>query len=177
MEVATLKTLLQSRDEELASRDLIISEERFANARLKKEVLEANDPYTLSVAGLSAELDRADQLESRLRAVQNECSEACKNAKNAEAEKEKLKAEVERFEAERDKALKSQGRSESLLIRVRARYDAGKAKLKRYLKQLSYMPYLRDQSWGRGLTVGSRNFKLWWRTLSIGSILKLSGRF
>jgi len=36
-EVATLKALLQSRDEELASRDLIISEERSAKARLEKE--------------------------------------------------------------------------------------------------------------------------------------------
>jgi hypothetical protein len=71
MEVATLKALLQSRDDELASRDLIISEERSANARLKKEVLEANECYTHSVASLSSELDHADQLESRLRAVQN----------------------------------------------------------------------------------------------------------
>jgi chromosome segregation ATPase len=150
-EVATLKALLQSRDEELASRDLVIYEECSANARLKKEVLEANDRYTRSVAGLSAELDCADQLESRLWAVENECSEA---HKNAEAEKEKLKAEVERLEAKRDKALKAQDRSESLLIRLRARYDAGQAKLKRYLKQLSYVPYLRDQSWGRGFNWG-----------------------
>jgi hypothetical protein len=60
-----LKALLQSRDEELASRDLNISEERSANARLKKEVLEANERYTCSVASLSAELDRADQLACR----------------------------------------------------------------------------------------------------------------
>jgi chromosome segregation ATPase len=130
MEVATLKALLQSRDEELASQDLIISEERSANARLKKEVLEANERYTRFVQGLSAELDRADQLESRLRAVQNKCFEACKNAKNAEAAKEKLKTEVERLEAERDKAVKAQDRSESLLIRLRARYAACQAKLK-----------------------------------------------
>jgi hypothetical protein len=32
MKVATLKALLQSQDEELASRDLVISEERSANA-------------------------------------------------------------------------------------------------------------------------------------------------
>jgi DNA repair exonuclease SbcCD ATPase subunit len=82
--------------------------------------------------------------------VQNECSEACKNAQNAEAENEKLKAEVERLEAERDKAVKAQDHSESLLIRLRARYDADQAKLKRYLKQLSYVPFLRDQSWARG---------------------------
>jgi chromosome segregation ATPase len=98
-EVATLKALLQSRDEELASRDLIIFEERSANARLKKEVLEVNERYTRSVASLSAELDRTDQLASRLPAVQNECSEACKNAENAKAENEKLKAEVERLRA------------------------------------------------------------------------------
>jgi hypothetical protein len=84
--VATLKALLQSRDEELASRDLIISEECSANARLKKEVLEANERYTRFVASLSAELDRADQLAFCLSAMQNECSEACKNAENAEAE-------------------------------------------------------------------------------------------
>jgi chromosome segregation ATPase len=94
-EVAALKALLQSRDEELAARDLTISEERSANARLKKEVMEANEQYTRSVASLSTELDRADQLSSRLSAVQNECSEACKNALNAEVEKDKLKAEVE----------------------------------------------------------------------------------
>jgi hypothetical protein len=57
--------------------------------------------------------------------MQNESSEECKNAENAEAEKEKLKAEVERLEAERDKAVKAQDRSKSLLIRLRARYDAG----------------------------------------------------
>jgi peptidoglycan hydrolase CwlO-like protein len=141
-EVATLKALLQSRDEELASRDLIISEECSAKARLEKEVFEANEWYTRSVAGLSAELDRADQLASRLRAVQNECSEVCKNAEKAKAEKEKLKAEVERLEAEIDKAVKAQDRLESLLIRLRARYDAGQAKLKCYLKQLSYVPFL-----------------------------------
>jgi hypothetical protein len=98
-EVVTLKALLQSRDDELASRDLIISEERSSNARLKKEVLEANKCYTRSVMGLLAKLDSVDQLESRLQAVQNECSEVCKNADNAEAEKEKLKANVERLEA------------------------------------------------------------------------------
>lgn len=59
-EVATLKALLQSRDEELASRDLIISEERSANAHLKKEVFEANERYTRSVATFSAKLDHAD---------------------------------------------------------------------------------------------------------------------
>jgi hypothetical protein len=138
---------------------LIISEERSAKARLEKEVFEANEQYTHSVASLSVELDRTDQLASRLRAVQNECSEACKNVENAEVEKEKLKAEVERLEAERDKAVKAQDRSESLLIRLRARYDAGQAKLKRYLKQLSYVPFLRDQSWGRGFNWGFENFR------------------
>jgi hypothetical protein len=91
--------------------------------------------------------------------VQNECSEACKNALNAEAKKDKLKAEVERLEAERDKAVKAQDRSESLLIRLRARNDAGQAKLKRYLKQLSYVPFLRDQSWARGCNWGLENFQ------------------
>lgn len=141
-----MKAPLQTRDEELASRESIISEERFANARLKKELSEANECYTCSVASLSAELDRTNQLESRLQAVQNECSEACKNDENAEAEKEKLKAEVERLEAERDKAVKAHDRSESLLIRLKTRYDVGQAKLKRYLNQLSYVSYLRDQS-------------------------------
>jgi hypothetical protein len=138
---------------------LIISEERSAKARLEKEVFEANEQYTHSVASLSVELDRTDQLASRLRAVQNECSEACKNVENAEVEKEKLKAEVERLEAERDKAVKAQDRSESLLIRLRARYDAGQAKLKCYLKQLSYVPFLRDQSWARGFNWGFENFQ------------------
>jgi hypothetical protein len=69
-EVATLKALLQSRDKELASRDLIISEERSAKARLENEVFVANERYTRSVTSLYAELDRADQLASRLRAVQ-----------------------------------------------------------------------------------------------------------
>jgi len=104
-EVAALKAFLQSRDEELAARDLIISKEHSANARLKKEVMEANEWYTCSVASLSTKLDRADQLSSRLSTVQNECSKACKNALNAEAEKDKLKAEVERLEAERNKAV------------------------------------------------------------------------
>jgi hypothetical protein len=85
-EVATLKALLQFWDKELASRDLIIFEERSAKALLEKEVFEANERYTRSVSGLSAELDRADQLASLLRAAQNECSEACKNAENDEAE-------------------------------------------------------------------------------------------
>jgi hypothetical protein len=157
--VATLKALLRSRDEELASRDLIISKERSATSRLKKEVFEENERYTRSVASLSVELDRADQLASHLRAVQNECSKACKNAKNAEAEKEKLKAEVERLEAERDKAIKAQDCSESLLIRLRDRYDAGQAKLKRYLKQLSYVPFLRDQCWAQGFNWGFEKFQ------------------
>jgi hypothetical protein len=158
-EVTTLKALLQSRDEELASRDLIISEELSTRARLEKEVFETNERYTRSVTSLSTELDRSDQLASRLQAVQNECFEACKNTENAEAEKEKLMAEVERLEAERDKALKAQDRSESLLIKLRARYDVGQAKLKRYLKQLSYVAFLRDQSWGRGFNWGFENFR------------------
>jgi uncharacterized protein YceH (UPF0502 family) len=106
-EVATLKALLQSRDEEHASWDSTISEERSINARLKKEVLESNERYNRSVVGLAKEFERADQLESRLEAIQNECSKACKNAEAAEAEKEKLKAEVERLEAENSKALKA----------------------------------------------------------------------
>jgi hypothetical protein len=85
-EVETLRALLRSRDDELASRDIFISEERSVNARLKKEVFEANEHYTRFVAGLSAELDRADQLESHLRAVRNECSEACKNAESRKGE-------------------------------------------------------------------------------------------
>lgn len=91
--------------------------------------------------------------------MQNECTEACKNAENAKAEKDKLKAKVERLEAERDKAVKAQDRSGSLLIKLRARYEAGQAKLKRYLKQLSYVPFLRDQSWARGFNWGFKNFR------------------
>lgn len=56
-----------------------------------------NERYNHSVVGLAKEFERADQLKSQLEAIQNECSEACKNA---EAEKEKLKVEVERLEAE-----------------------------------------------------------------------------
>jgi uncharacterized small protein (DUF1192 family) len=158
-EVTALKSLLHSKDEELASRDSIISEMRSVNVRLRNEVLEANDRYARSVASLSTELDRADQLSLRLLAVQNECSEACKNAMNAEAEKDKLKDVVERLEAERNKALKAQDHSESLLIRLRDRYDTDRAKLKRYLKQLSYVPHLRDHSWARGCHWGFENFR------------------
>jgi uncharacterized small protein (DUF1192 family) len=158
-EVATLKSLLQSKDEELATRNSVISEMRSANARLRKEVLEANDRYTRSVESLSSELDRADQLSTRLSAVQNECSEACKNALSAEAEKDKFKDEVKRLTAERDKALKAQDHSESLLIRLRTRYDADRVKLKRYQKQLSYAPHLRDLSWSRGCHWGFENFR------------------
>jgi hypothetical protein len=158
-EVAALKALLQSKDEELASRDSTISEMRSANALLKKEVMEANERYTRSVASLSTELDRVDQLSLHLSAVQNECSEACKNAMNAEAEKDKLKDEVERLEAERNKAVKAQDHSESLLIRLGARYDTDRAKLKRYLKQLSYVPHLQDHSWARGCNWGFKNFR------------------
>jgi hypothetical protein len=68
-EVAAMKALLQSKDEELASRDSTISEMHSANARLKKEVLEANERYKRSVASLSIELDRADQLSLRLSTV------------------------------------------------------------------------------------------------------------
>jgi uncharacterized small protein (DUF1192 family) len=158
-EVATLKSLLQSKDEDLASRDSIISEMRSANARLSNEAAEANARYTRSVESLSSELDRADQLSTRLSAVQNECSEACKNALSAEAEKDKLKDEVERLTTERDKALKAHDHSESLLIRLRNRYDVDRAKLKRYQKQLSYAPHLRDQSWSRGCHWGFENFR------------------
>jgi chromosome segregation ATPase len=157
-EVAALKSFLRSKDEELASRDSIISKMRSANVRLRNEVLEANDRYARSVASLSTELDRTDQLSLRLSAVQNECSEACKNAMNAEAEKDKLKDVVEGLEAERNKALKAQDHSESLLIRLRDRYDIDRAKLKCYLKQLSYVPHLRDHSWARGCHWGFENF-------------------
>jgi chromosome segregation ATPase len=133
-EVATLKALLQSQDEELVSRDSIIYEERSINTGLKKEVFDTNERYNRYVKGLSKELDRLDQLESRLWAVPNECSKACKNVEVAEAEKEKLKAKVERLEAEKSKAVKAQDKSESLLIKLRARYDECKAKTKRYLK-------------------------------------------
>jgi uncharacterized small protein (DUF1192 family) len=158
-EVAALKSLLRSKDEELASRDSIISEMRSVNVRLREEVLKANDRYARSVASLSTELDRADQLSLRLSVVQNECSEACKNAMNAEAEKDKLKDVVERLEAERNKALKAQDHSESLLIRLKARYDTDRAKLERYLKQLSYVPHLRDHSWAWGCHWGFENFR------------------
>jgi hypothetical protein len=33
------------------------------------------------------------------------------------------------------------------------------AKTKRYLKLLSYVPYLRDQSWGQGFNWGFENFQ------------------
>jgi hypothetical protein len=45
------------------------------------------------------------------------------------------------------------------LIRLQARYDDCKDKTKHYLKQLSYVPYLRDQSWGRGFNWGFENFQ------------------
>jgi hypothetical protein len=74
---------------------------------LKKEAFDANERHNRSVEGLSNELDHAYQLESRLQVVQNECSEECKNAEVTEAEKEKLKAKVERLEAEKTKAVKA----------------------------------------------------------------------
>lgn len=158
-EVAALKSLLRSKDEELAFRDSLISEMRSVNANLRTELKEANDRYAHSVQNLSAELDHIDQLNLRLSAIQNECSEACKNAMSAEAEKDKLKDTVERLEAERNKAVKAQDHSESLLIRLRTRYDTDRAKLKRYLKQLSYVPHIRDHSWARGCHWGFENFR------------------
>jgi len=113
---------------------------------LKKEVLESNERYNRFVVGLAKEFERADQLESLLEAIQNECSEAYRNAEAVKAEKEKLKAEVERLEVENSKAVKVQDKTESLLFRLLARYDECKVKTKLYLKQLSYVAYLRDQS-------------------------------
>jgi chromosome segregation ATPase len=144
-----LKTLLEARDEELASWDLIISEEQSINARLKKEVFEANEQYNRF----------ADQLESRSRDVQNKCSKACKNAEAAVATKGKLEAKVERLVAKKNKALKAHELSESLLIRLRVRYGQCKAKTKCLLKQLSYVPCHQDQSWGRGFNWGFENFQ------------------
>jgi hypothetical protein len=54
---------------------------------LKKEVLESNERYNRFVVGLAKEFERADQLESLLEAIQNECSEAYRNAEAAKAEK------------------------------------------------------------------------------------------
>jgi hypothetical protein len=110
--------------------------------------LEANERYNRFVEGLSSELDRADQQESQLLAIQNECSEACKNAEAVEAEKRKLEAEVEKLEAKKAKPLIAQDHSESLLIRFRAKYDQCKAKTKHLLK-----------SWGRGFNWGFENFQ------------------
>jgi hypothetical protein len=70
------------------------------------KVWEANESYNCSIEGLSNELDRVYQLEARLRAVQHECSEACKNTEPAKAEKGKLEVEMEKLEAKKEKALK-----------------------------------------------------------------------
>lgn len=45
------------------------------------------------------------------------------------------------------------------MFRLRAKYGYCKAKTKRYLKQPSYVPFLRDQSWGRGFNWGFKNFQ------------------
>jgi hypothetical protein len=51
-------------------------------------------------------MNAREALETRLRAVANECSESCKNVEAAEVEKEKLMTDVEKLEAEKEKALK-----------------------------------------------------------------------
>jgi heterodisulfide reductase subunit B len=94
----------------------------------------ANEQCTQSVSRLSNKLNAREALEIRLHAITTECSEACKNATAAEAEKEKLTAEVEKLEAEKSKALKAQDHAESLLIRIWGRYDANQEKIKRLLK-------------------------------------------
>jgi hypothetical protein len=76
-----------------------------------------------------------------------------------EAEKEKLVAKVEKLEAEKPKALKAQDHAESLLIRIRGRYDANQEMIKRLLKQLSYVPYIRGFGFGRGFNWGFENFR------------------
>jgi hypothetical protein len=112
-----------------------------------------------AIGGLSTELNAQEALEVRLRAVTTECSEACKNTTATVAENEKLTAEVEKLEAEKSKALKAQGHAENLLIRIRGSHDANQEKIKRLLKQLGYVPYIRDFGFGRGFNWGFENFR------------------
>lgn len=158
-EVADQKVLLQTRDSEIASKDSTISESRSTILRLERELRAANEQCTQSVASLSAELNAREALEVRLRAFTIECSEANKNAIAAVAEKEKLAAEVEKLEAEKSKALRAQDHAKNLLIRIRGRYDVNQERIKRLLKLLSYVPYIRDFSFGRGFNWGFKNFR------------------
>jgi chromosome segregation ATPase len=158
-EVVNQRVLLQNRDNDIASKDSAISKGRSTILRIERELRAANEQCTHLVSSLSIELNARDSLEIRLRAITTECSEDCKNAASAEAEKEKLTAEVEKLEAAKSKALKAQDHAESLLIRIRERYDANQEKIKRVLKQLSYVPYIRDFGFGRGFNWGFENFR------------------
>jgi hypothetical protein len=138
---------------------LAISEGKSTILRLERELRAANEQCTQLVSSLSTELNAREALEVRLRAATTECSEACKNSASAEAEKEKLTAEVEKLESEKLKALKAQDHAENLLIRIQGRYEANQERIKRLLKQLSYVPYIRDFGFGRGFNWGFENFR------------------
>lgn len=63
-EVASLKALLQVQDEEIASRDMVISKER-ANIQKQKEELEvANNQHNEANNALAKELDHRNHLEA-----------------------------------------------------------------------------------------------------------------
>jgi hypothetical protein len=158
-EVVEQKVLLRNRDDDIASKDSVISEGKSTILRLERELQATNKQCTQSVSSISTEMNAREALEIRLQAVTTECFEAYKNAATTEAEKEKLVAKVEKLEAEKSKALKAQDHAESLLIRIRGCYDTNQERIKRLLKQLSYVPYIRDFGFGRGFNWGFENFR------------------
>jgi hypothetical protein len=68
-EVVEYKVLLQNRDDDIASKDFVISEGKSTILRLERELQATNEQCMQSVSSLSTEMNAREALEIKLQAV------------------------------------------------------------------------------------------------------------
>jgi hypothetical protein len=144
-EVERLQNLLQARDQEIAE------------GQRQQEALEdhASEVKTLMCEVL-VELTKVGEAKDNLAA---ELGSSQAQGKMLESELNTANSAKEKAVAEQKVATELQKDAESRYKRLHKKYHHYKAKAKRYLKQLSLVPWLRDLGWARGFIWGFENYR------------------
>jgi hypothetical protein len=154
-EVDQLNQLLKCREEEINARDRSLVEEKKLTEKYKKEAQEANTRYVQVVVNMTEDLEFRDNLEVELSACRAHVSTLSMQLSVSDAAKKKAEFE-EVVVAEK---LKFEELSESRYKRLRRKYNHYKNKSKCIPWQLSFLPKLRDFSWGQGFIWGFESYR------------------
>jgi len=145
--VARFQDLLKVRDEEIAARDRIIAEEQRQEERFHCEAREVNAWKVEALAQLADEVEIRDNLEAELGSFRARVSMLEMDPSDAKTAQKKAKVKKEEVVSRKQYVTKLQKSAEGRYKRLRRKYNRSKNKAKRLLKQLSFVPWLRDFGW------------------------------